>query len=133
MNVGGHTCRNQLIRTLSSTEPERITVGGEVEDLESKGTASYRTITSSGPCTLTPGSPLYALNFCERRPSGTRLSATSEASRNLSAVRVLSLRLSDDLSGASGGVNQRIILRWKPEVVHVPDVFVSPGGFLNIK
>jgi hypothetical protein len=30
------TCRNQLIRTLPSTEPERIAVPREVEDLESK-------------------------------------------------------------------------------------------------
>ena len=28
-----HTCRNQLVRTLPSTEPERIAVRGEVEDL----------------------------------------------------------------------------------------------------
>ena len=52
---------------------------------------------------LTPGSPLYALNFCERRPSGTRFSATSGASWKRSAVRALSLRLSDDRSGASSG------------------------------
>jgi hypothetical protein len=35
-----HTCRNQLIRTFSSTEPERITAAREVEDLESKDTRS---------------------------------------------------------------------------------------------
>ena len=29
------TCRNQLIRTLPSTEPERIAIPREVEDLES--------------------------------------------------------------------------------------------------
>ena len=50
---------------------------------------------------LTPGSPLYALNFCERRPSGTRLSAASGASWKRSAVRALSLRRSDDRIGAS--------------------------------
>jgi hypothetical protein len=50
---------------------------------------------------LTPGSPLYALNFCERRPSGMRSSATSGASWNRSAVRAFSFRLSDDLIGAN--------------------------------
>jgi hypothetical protein len=49
---------------------------------------------------------LYAVNLCESRPSGTRLSASAGASWKRSAVRALSLRLSDDRSGADGSMHQ---------------------------
>jgi hypothetical protein len=50
MNIGGHTCRNQLVRTLSNTEPERIALAGEVEDLELRSKVSCRIITSPDLC-----------------------------------------------------------------------------------
>ena len=113
--VEKRTCRNQLIRTLPSTEPERIAVRGEVEDLPAQidstdmvsARSTHTALWTARVESLTPGSPLYALNFCERRPSGTRLSATSGARWKRSAVRALSLRLSDDRSGASGDEKER--------------------------
>lgn len=48
-------------------------------------------------------------------------------------MRALSLRLSDDLSGASengGEMRIKVSFRMGREI---PDVFVSPSGFLNIR
>ena len=43
------TCRNQLIRPLPSTEPERIAVRGEVEDLPAQtDSTDIRTINTHG-------------------------------------------------------------------------------------
>ena len=104
MGISKRTCRNQFVRALLDTEPERISVPREVEDLKCKGVQSIIGIATNvwSDRVRTPVSPLYAPNFCERRPSGTRLSAISGARQNRSAVRALSLRLSDDLSGATG-------------------------------
>ena len=49
---------------------------------------------------LTPGSSRCVLNFKDKIPSGTKMSASSEDIAKVDSMRCFSLRLSEDLRGA---------------------------------